>query len=120
MTVSRKIKVYRVEHKETGEGPYRAWDNTQPELAMCYAHAELGHPPPTHDGIETMERTDYCGFASREALDKWFHGWKTKLHKWGYHITVYDVPLELVKFGRTQVVFERDADQWFDRMRILR
>ena len=108
-----------MEHKETRIGPYQQVSGT-PLYEMCGQHAAMHHPTPYNDGIETMTWDEYCGFVSREAIDKWFHGWKTKLHKHGYHIAVYEVPFELVKFGRLQVVFDRTDLFPTETMRTLR
>lgn len=54
-----------------------------------------------------MTEDDYCGFTSRDKVDKWFYGFKAKLAHAGFIVAVYMVPFDKIKFGRTQVVFER-------------
>lgn len=123
MAETRKLMVYRVEHKITGKGPYRTpfSEEDVPKWAeMCQAHQCGGHSSPLLDGIETFNTADFCGFVSRKQLDKWFHGWKRWLTLWGYHIAVYEVPFDRVKFGRTQVAFEIDCCSRVDTLPLLR
>lgn len=103
--VSKQLKIWRVETMNGGRGPYCS--GTDSLEGMFTAHLELEHATPLHDGIYTMQETDYCGFVSREQLDKWFTGWEQQLADAGFAVAVYDVPLDKIKFGRTQVVFER-------------
>lgn len=114
MTVSRKITIYRVEHRDTGVGPYRKGNGIAEEMNAAHGRLrKIRHVVPLADGIETMEHRDVCGFVSRERLDTWFYGWKKRLHEMGYCIALYEVPMELVKFGKTQCIFRRAGD-WYD------
>lgn len=118
MTVSKHIKIYRVEHARGGRGPYLG--DLAVAGAMQLEHQKLGHPTPLKDGIETMTVDDYCGFVAREHVDKWFYGFKAKLAHAGFHIAIYEVPMNLIKFGRKQVAFERGDLLPIETMPLLR
>lgn len=109
--------VYRVEHKETGFGPY----NPQHEdLGVGYdnwINSMPGHhPSPTAD-IQGMSSLDWgareaylYGFQSIDSLRKWFpDDYLFQLeHYYGFRLAVYDVPEEDVLKGERQVAFHHE------------
>jgi hypothetical protein len=104
--------VYRVEHKRYRHGPYNTRNiKTKKHLKLSKELADLAsspviHPLPGEDGI-TFEEGDYCGFESLSALLIWFRGSIERLHAHGYHVCVFEVPDNTIKYGRSQLTFRR-------------
>lgn len=66
------------------------------------------HPGPRGDELlGYIDPDEHCGFATREQLDKWFDGYHGALGKAGFIIAKYSVPVQLVRYGKTQLVFRR-------------
>lgn len=96
--------VYRVEHPETGKGPYQAahiWQTRSHDTSM--------HPTPWDDGIDnTWDSTYIFGFISPIHLKKWFNRQERRsLKRRGYKFIRVDVPECDILFGYKQVVFPR-------------
>jgi hypothetical protein len=113
------VIVYRVEHAGYREGPYNPeW---APEVhkggdSMSWAHTgRTNTPGPRRDMGEAdffrLSSRHFFGFKTREALDRWFCGWKRVLHAAGYLIAAYEVPEEHVIFGKRQLAFVRHKAQ---------
>ncbi|NED36710.1 hypothetical protein [Streptomyces sp. SID8499] len=121
------MHVFRVAHsvsKRHGEsyyaGPYSRWvEPALPEGTEKYLINPMGidhsdfdehrspNECPTLRGIRPWE---VCGLVSREALNKWFQGWRGLLARYGYRVYVFDVPKEYVRVGENgQCVFEISA-----------
>lgn len=89
--------VYRVQHKDTDEGPYVGSKSVN---QLCMNHnGRSFHDRPSgcNDGI-------YEGFfacPSMEALMEWFDGFMSKLRKCGFVIAVYDVDPMFVTMGKS-------------------
>jgi hypothetical protein len=103
--------VYRVEHKRYRNGPYvkSCMGNEECRVLsrrLCNESGITNHPPPSVDGI-LVECDDYCGFESLEQLFVWFRQWVRQLINCGYHISVFEIPREEIKFGGSQVTFKR-------------
>lgn len=67
--------IYRIEHEETGIGPYIATGLSDEVSDMGWAHEDDDiHPTPNFDiGIEREIRDgERCGFSSLEQLHNWF------------------------------------------------
>lgn len=117
------MRVYRVAHERTTDrgflaGPYASTsvfpDQVRADLArMAWAHGDgTTHRSPKED--PRLERTDFhenCGLISREALFAWFDGYADMLHRHGFRIHTYYVPMKRVRIGlfSGQVVFDRYA-----------
>ena len=97
------VSVYKVETWQ-GAGPYNAKYVT---LERMHDAHERTRPKPSADGIPRLLSSEVCGFATREELDEWFRGFKRALYAEGFNIARYAVPSHLVRYGRTQLVFER-------------
>ncbi len=98
------MTVYRVEHWESGRGPYSqclGWVLND----ICASHAGPAHPSTSEDGLSTCKP---CGFLSLETLRRWFKGWMRKLRAAGFVIIKLEVPPDAVFVGKSgkQVVFE--------------
>jgi hypothetical protein len=102
--------VYRVAHateKRYGfpMGPYNgAVPVMKDDEKINWAHQDDNHPSPRMDGV-SISVDEYCGLASMERLRDWFDGWLGILGAQGFRIFVYEVPENLVKQGRKQLVF---------------
>lgn len=95
------MKVYRVEHRTYGHGPYLVPVDNYPESGeddtayydavalsgkLCSDHAFSDeHPPPT-----LIYPNEVCAFESRQDLDRWFDGWHDYLRVVGYIVRVYE------------------------------
>ena len=60
---------------------------------------------------------EYCGMPTIDTLKKWFEGYETKLHTYGYEIVTYKLPEEMVRYGRKQLVFTRAEGEVINRER---
>lgn len=108
-------RVWRVEHRETHQGPYNGPDRS-PLWPMFDAHSDLYHPTPDFDpGIgfgAMLTHSDWIfGFGSPDSLYDWFRGWGHLLENCGYQVTVFDLPEEHVIIGQYQAIF----DPWHAR-----
>jgi len=106
--------VYRVEHSVTGEGPYirsnrdTNWDAV-PGLHRAHNMSDA-HPGPYADDVVGRKLRDEhsFGFSSREQLDKWFKGFKKKLHTAGFVIRVFEAPEDTTVISGHQTIFVKD------------
>ena len=104
--------VYRMENRN-GRGPYRSLSEParwlRDEHGISLYDDDL-HPVPPDDGVPFPPWEGSFGFASREALDRWFpKEARQLLREKGQHVTVYEVPENMVEQGRNQLVFHRDS-----------
>lgn len=94
-----------------GYGPYG------PEFAefldaMFEDHSSGSNPGPQDDPqLGFINEGEHCGFATLEALDEWFDGYHEALADLGFVIAKYLVPIERVRYGKQQLVFDR-GDLW--------
>lgn len=130
--------IYRVEHKENRVGPYRqAWKshNEDPEVKALTMAINDAHrcrdefPTPVDEGYEILRKgienydnalkeegdrivtlsSDWpCGFDSVESLKKWFHGWRSKLRRVGFVMTVWEVDEDDFIALSNQVIFDKE------------
>lgn len=111
--------VYRIE-KEDGVGPYfsRNYKDLVDENGMTMLEYHGGdyinHPCPPEDGIRDIEPEEFCGFESMDALNDWFEDWIPILIEAGYKIVTYDVSTSFVRFGKKQLVFNKDFAERVD------
>ena len=102
-----KVSVFRVE-KDNGNGPYA--DDADPTIYehMNAVHGDADHPDPEEDPmLGEIYPDEHCGFATYCDLVDWFAGYTDVLADAGYHIAVYTMPRELVRWGRNQCLFVR-------------
>lgn len=122
--------VYRVEHKDHGHGPYLRPDedgdnDVHYEIAGLHdAHeGSTAHPGPRGDGLSwELSRHHVHGFDSRAKLDRWFTGFKRKLHAAGYVIRVFEALDESTytsDSGR-QTIFVKAEAKVVDTMSVVR
>lgn len=112
------MKVYRVEHPNTGWGPYCCPfdmdDDTDYHAfwnvrwgAMAHHDNSCTHPSPYESMQYVMKEYDRCGFHSLDALLSWFDGAMEELENLGFQVLEYHVPDSVIAgpddFG--QVVF---------------
>jgi hypothetical protein len=114
--------VFRVEHKLEGYGPYiHANGDAHGEVAgLHYAHgSSVAHPgplSPKEELTQVLRIGHSFGFPSRAALDKWFAGFKRKLHAAGFVIRTYEAPSDTTYHSNSgkQVIFMRDLSDVVD------
>ena len=97
-------RVYRLEHIETGKGPFTSCNvpnavmNDMCRVMQCQndAKAEL-----------SIQYHEICGTDKARDLAAWFGFTFKRLLELGYQILRYEVPAELVRIGQMQVVFDK-------------
>lgn len=100
--------VLRIEHPETGLGPY---GNRMGNAVYQYgkggnAAADLYTGRQPNAGFEIPEGHQF-GFASRKQYEDWFSALaRAALEKGGYKLTPYRVPLSAIKADRYQLSFD--------------
>lgn len=108
------MKIFRVEHKNTGDGPY--YDSTFRDAWQSAPHStSTGHIDPLDikSGFDYEQYEDLCrgwrsGFKSMNDLQSWFNENELdKLSQFGYIITAFEVPCNYVHVGNNQVIFRR-------------
>ena len=90
----------------SGEGPYG--DDHSAISEMIYAHNSDRHPGPRNpiSGLHlTWSMGQLFGFRDRKQLDRWFKGWKHRLHDAGYVIKVLKVSEDQICHGDRQLCF---------------
>jgi hypothetical protein len=106
--VTSTVTVYRVEHHQTGEGPYNGpyWDRY---VDMAMAHRDRKHPAPWMDrDLSGIRSDEVCACDSPKSLRDWFARFWGDLADAGYVVRVYDVPERHVRTGKHgQAVFHR-------------
>lgn len=117
--------IWRVEHKETGMGPYQScydgeYENYDGEYEKHFdnftnhlgcTHSDDNHPSVVRDIHERSafkhNSTYYCGFESYESYCAWFNKFFSILDLHGYHLCIYSIDEEYVQFGWKQVAFDK-------------
>lgn len=97
--------VYRIEHKQTGIGPYH--NETSSLSEMRWAHSDEEHPGWWIDSI-LVDANYYAGFSSPKKLISWFWGFFLDLKREGFHVAIYEVSPENVRIGvsKKQLAFK--------------
>lgn len=102
--------VYRVEHKDTGLGPYITDDSAGICYKLCGAHKDMSTHPATYyefgNNATYRENTSvwFCCCVSMDLLKEWFKDVK-HLFTDEYHICVYTVRPHFVIEGKIQAIF---------------
>jgi hypothetical protein len=60
------------------------------------------------------------GFETRAQLDKWFKGWKLRLHRAGYVITRWEVDPTQIAYGHDQLAFWQEHGKIVETMAVPR
>lgn len=101
---------FRVEHRETGEGPYNGpeWDG---QNEMRFVHSGGDHPSPMRDTKlrRRMSWAHRCACDSPASLLAWFDGFWEELDESGeYDVVIHEVRTKTVgDYG--QVVYHADT-----------
>lgn len=101
------MKVFRVEYKIDGEGPYSVHKK---ELSFVDAHTwqRDTHPTGHRDGLEHDE-SYYYGFKTMAQLTAWFTKKdRLEMHKEGCHIVTYRMLRKDMEYSLRQAIFIRD------------
>ena len=110
--------VYRLENK-LGKGPYNGgviWDQGGPKpsylsnLYNRHSGAADPHPTPGQDGLGYIDDREFFGFDTAAAVCAWFFREPEDaelLTARGLFVTVWEVPVDFVRYGRKQIVFYR-------------
>ena len=94
--------VLRVEHRDTGKGPYNGGGHE----ILGYTFDLENYPPPNRDGISNEHCGKNCGFETRDQFLYWFKPEACAvLAERGYILAHYEVEDMLVACGKRQVVF---------------
>lgn len=101
------MQVYRIEHKQSGIGPYRHGDDI-PSSAVRYP--DPIHPPPFDDGMPSLPdgwnvRNARFAFESMGALWQWFSAYCKYIKGKGYVVATYEA--ERVQKGCKQLAFDK-------------
>lgn len=103
------IKVYRVVHKDTNEGPYRGSISGHPRVRSYggLTGKPDAHPTPWCENIK-LDGSDVCGFRSIKQFKKWFLKEDRKhLVIKGFVLRKFKIEKKFVKYGDKQVVFRK-------------
>lgn len=103
--------VYRVQHQDTGNGPYNNGAHSLHE--MLYAHCDdESRPGPQNDGLPwDFPYSWLFGFDSKDDLAAWFDGWLEELDAHGYVVSLFSVPPADILRGGHQVIFSHQAQE---------
>lgn len=122
------LLIYRVEHPETGKGPWMhrgdSWEDEivdQFNIEWEQFNSLESHPSPYMDGIQGFQMGfDVLGVTSIDQLKDWLgKGDIPKmLHHAGFVIRIYGVEDEDVKDGYTQVAFWAKQDCILEEMNV--
>lgn len=100
--------VYRIHKRDDIKvGPYYGSAIFTPEIIKRIP----AKPSPEEDGIISfMSSFHFCGFSSIESLLSWFSAWVLReLFRRDYCVSILEVPDDLVKVGKNQVVFPLES-----------
>lgn len=105
--------VYRVEHNESGLGPYRLYGLYECAVLKRYHTKSMGRGPLEHKKWDRLKETEkfagyYFGFSSLACLLLWFEGCIEDLAAAGCIIRVYNADKRYVIQDFNQLVFNKD------------
>ncbi len=102
-------KVYRIEHRESGDGPYRHFPQEYEVLDVLelHQHNKSRWPGPKDDGLAgPADDDELYGFKSMAQLEEWFdEGTLDVLREHGFVLKEYET--DQVEYGNKQVLFTR-------------
>ncbi len=98
------MKVYRIEHKHYGLGPYQSWyctpDSRYFDSRTC--------PGPTEDGIPGMQENEFSGFQCMRHLTNWFKLIDIfKMQRRGFRVYKYGLNPRYARLGGKQLAFQK-------------
>lgn len=105
------MKVYRLEHPETGCGPWQHWNKVEDWEAKEIFDEVLSHcnasffPNPSEDGVSLKEYM-VCGAPSHDVFFEWFpaDSW-CYLREAGFKMLTLEVP-DPIKASSRQVIYD--------------
>lgn len=114
----KTVLVYRVElcftaisisgMNYTQQGPYTtydAWMSKDNGYTPCFvSYDPINQPEPENDGLEHTFAVIY-GFRDKNQMFDWFCCDIVSLHYAGFVLSIYEVPIEDVNYGRKQLNF---------------
>lgn len=105
------INLYRLEHKETGKGPWTADTPKGWPIGIYESHKKIGlhpseHPGPLQDIGNRLPDNYIYGCQSLEQLSLWFpcEKGRNSLSPW-FNIMHYEVDRRYCKIGSMQIAF---------------
>lgn len=104
--------VWRIEHKESGIGPYREDDSRNVWKILnkdfSYHSDQDVRPAPIRDLDRYIEEDEYCGFHSKRAIFEWFEKEEVvALMKHNYRIKIYRPKEYVLGKSNKQIFFKK-------------
>lgn len=127
MRKAKVMYIYRIEHPQTGDGPYGESlnDLKLADTSLCkmgWEHCDYNHPGMWEEfnkyGVDSP-RDYYCGFDTIENLKDWFDGWLECLHTNGFEVRIYSISKMDCMIGKYQSIFIKRVATHVDSMSIL-
>ena len=119
--------IYRVEHRDTTDGPYIRTDRETNWTIEGLHRAHEGspnHPGPMSEsaiGWWKLREDHSFGFGSMDQLHAWFKGFKRKLHAAGFVVRVFETrDDESTIITDHQAVFIREDAKMVDTLSVFR
>lgn len=106
--------VYRIEHPETHEGPYRHYaEGNGVRLALHRAHEDEAHPGPYEEGWDNILDDEIglprFGFVTVQQMLVWFEGFFGRMAEEGFIVSTYEVLSTAVISSPRQCVFDAEC-----------
>jgi len=115
-----KMKVYRVEHKVSGQGPYTYYDEKYKWGFDIDIRNKEKHPDPYSDNLSRFTYDELFGFKCMKTMKKWFNKKSRKyLHQHSFILQVFEVDKEYVRIGDHQITFYPEYAQRVDQIDLL-
>jgi hypothetical protein len=100
------VYIYRIEHKETGKGPFRSSGPKLDNFNKGYPRGK-GHPTPYHDIGRFIQMDEACACQSLEQLRLWFtENDEQRFKKHGYQCLRLRTDKRTVAIGKWQVLYK--------------
>lgn len=117
-------KVYRVECKESGIGPYNGFDEIlcdEKAVSLCSGHdCSPEHPTGSVDFSEKRQLEGQFGFSSKAKLKRWFEPcWRRAMHELGLHVAVFNTDSANSGWSGRQLVFDRESSTLLSTISLL-
>lgn len=103
------MKVLRVEHPVSGQGPYTHGGLNGPALQyMSQCYSKISNPDPDDDGLRGVAGYSF-GFKSLDQLHDWFsvRVLRALMHRVGFAVVEYEIEERYVLFGGKQIAFDK-------------
>lgn len=122
------MRVYRIEHKKNGLGPYshRTANYDPHEIGMAHTGVNVEgvreHPGSYYDELTAGENflDTRVGCSTMELLVDWFDGWLLRLNEADFICCVYEIDKSFVVMGKSgkQLIFDHYRSQRIERIPI--